>query len=380
MRLRLSRRSVSAFASLLLLLSAVVSAQPAVRGRSAVDRDRNPAVLARLVEDARVDMGAPGLSAAIVAGDTVVWAQGFGMADLEQNAPARPESVYRIASISKPIAATAVMQLVERGLVSLDDPIQRYLPSFPRKPQGEIRIRHLLTHTSGIRHYRGGEMFSREAYGSIERASTVFRDDPLLFAPGERYAYTTYGYNLLAAVVEAASGRSFDEFLRANIFGPAGMTSTFLERPQDVVPGRVQQYTRGPSGTWLRAPYVDLSNKWAGGGIISSVLDLARFDIALNSGRLLKPETLQLMYTSARLNSGAVTGYGLGWMVSQEDGRLRVAHSGGAIGGTTHLLREPRSRLAAVLLVNLDNVPRLGELAAQLLALAPSRLTSISSR
>jgi CubicO group peptidase (beta-lactamase class C family) len=129
----------------------------------------------------------------------------------------------------------------------------------------------------------------------------------------------------------------------------------------------------------MNAPYADLSVKWAGGGVISTVIDLARFDIALNAGRLLKPETLDLMYTSARLNSGALTGYGLGWMVSQEGGRLRVAHAGGATGGTTYLLREPKSRLASVILTNLDNVPRLSELAGQLLALAP-RPASTSTR
>jgi CubicO group peptidase (beta-lactamase class C family) len=366
MRLRLPRRHVLGFAPVL-LLSAVVSAQP-VR----ILHDRDPAVLARLSDDARAALGTPGLSAAIVVGEAVVWAQGFGLADVEQNAPVRPESVFRIASISKPITATAVLQLVERGLVSLDDPVQRFVPSFPRKPQGEIRLRHLLTHTSGIRHYRGNEMNSREFYPTVERALGVFRDDPLLFAPGEQYSYTTYGYNLLAAVVEAVSGRSFDDYLRQNVFGPAGMTSTFLERPQEVVRWRARQYVRAPlPGTWFNAPYVDLSVKWAGGGMISSTLDLARFDMALSGGRLLRPESLDRMYTSGRLNSGAYTGYGLGWMISQEAGRLRVAHSGGATGGSTFMLREPQSRLATVLLANADNVPRLRDLAEQLLALAP---------
>ncbi len=368
MRLRLPRRTVVALASLV-LLSAGVSAQSLV-ARVATDRD--PAVLARLSDDARLALGTPGLSAAVVVGESVVWAQGFGLADIEQNVAVRPESVFRIASISKPIAAVAVMQLVERGLVSLEDPIQRFVPSFPRKPQGEIRIRHLLTHTSGIRHYRGNEMNSRESYPTVERALAVFKDDPLLFAPGDQYAYSTYGYNLLGGVVEAASGRSFDEYLRFYVFGPAGMTSTFLERPQEIVRWRAHQYVRGTlPNTWFLAPYVDLSVKWAGGGMISSTLDLARFDIALNAGRLLRPDTLERMYTSARLNNGHITGYGLGWMVSGEGDRLRVAHSGGATGGTTFLLREPRTRVASVLLANMDNVPRLRELAEQLIALAP---------
>ena len=366
MRLRLPRRPAIVLATAV-LLSAALSAQPAM-----LVTDRDSAVLARLTDDARVGLGVPGLSAAVAVGEAVVWAQGFGTADLEQQTPVRADTVFRIASISKPISATAVMQLVERGLVSLDDPIQRFVPAFPRKPQGEVRVRHLLTHTSGIRHYRGDEFGSNDYFPTLERAIAIFKDDPLEFAPGEKYLYSTYGYNLLAGVVEAVSGRSFDDYLRANIFAPAGMTATLLERPQELVRYRARQYVRGATPfTWLNAPYADLSVKWAGGGIISTAGDLLRFAIALDAGRLLRPDTQDRMYTSTRLNSGALTGYGLGWMVSQDGARLKVAHSGGAMGGTTHLLREPKARLASVLLSNLDNVPRLRELADQLIVLAP---------
>jgi len=369
-------RYLRPFASLSLAgvaLSAVVSAQPAVPRRAVSDRD--PIVLARLADDWRVSVNAPGLSAAVVQGDQVVWAQGFGTADVELGAPVRPESVFRTASISKPITAVAVMQLVERGLVSLDDPIQKYVPSFPRKPQGEIRIRHLLSHTSGIRHYKGNEFSLAQSFPTLDRAIGIFRDDPLEFAPGERYLYSTYGYNLLQGVVESVTGLPFEEYLRSAIFGPAGMTTTYLERPQELVRHRARQYVRGPTPfSWLNAPYVDLSVKWAGGGIIATAGDIARFDIALNQGKLLRADTLEQMYTSARLNNGNLTGYGLGWMVNQQGTRQFVAHAGGAMGGTTYLLREPKARAAAVVFANLDNVPRLRELAEQLLALAPRPL------
>lgn len=368
-------RPIRTFFSLALAgcaLSAVVSAQSAAP-RAVSDRD--PAVLARLADDWRAGHGVPGLSAAVAAGDAVVWMQGFGLADVEQAVPVRPETVFRIASISKPITATAVMQLVERGLVSLDDPIQRYVPTFPRKPQGEVRVRHLLTHTSGIRHYKGSEFSLAESFPSLDRAIAVFRNDPLEFAPGEKHLYSTYGYNLLQGVVETASGRGFDEYLRSNIFVPAGMTSTFLEYPQELVRFRGRQYVRGPlPASWLNAPYVDNSVKWAGGGIISTASDIARFAIALDAGRLLKPETAERMYLSARLTNGNITGYGLGWMVWQDRGRTIVAHSGGAMGGTTYLIRDPKARTAAVVLANLDNVPRLREIAEQLMTLAPRPL------
>jgi CubicO group peptidase (beta-lactamase class C family) len=138
---------------------------------------------------------------------------------------------------------------------------------------------------------------------------------------------------------------------------------------------RGRQYVRGTlPGSWLNAPYVDNSVKWAGGGIISTASDIARFAIALDAGRLLKPETLERMYLSARLTNGNITGYGLGWMVSQDGVRTIVAHSGGAMGGTTYLIRDPKARTAAVLLANLDNVPRLRDLALQLMTLAPRPL------
>ena len=284
--------------------------------------DETRLALARLVDEHRRAIGAPAISAAVVVDGRIAWADGFGQADLEQEVPAHADTVYRIASISKPVAATAVMQLVERGLVGLDDPIQKYVPDFPRKPEGEIRLRHLLTHTSGIRHYKGDEFNSREYFATTAAAFRIFEDDPLLFAPGSKYQYSTYGYNLLAAVVEKVSGLPYEQYIQAHVFTPAGMTTARLEHPEDLVRHRARQYTKdtrpAPAFPLRNAPYVDLSYKWAGGGIIATALDLARFDIALNDGRLLKPATLQQMYTPARLTSGQETGYGLGWMVATD--------------------------------------------------------------
>src|SRR5919109_3491269 len=179
----------------------------------------------RIAAEGHRQSGAPGMSVAVVLDDRLAWSDGFGLADVENDVPARANTVYRIASISKPIAATAVMQLVERGRVSLDDPIQKYVPRFPAKGDQTITVRHLLTHTSGIRHYRGGEMESSREYETVIDALSIFQDDPLLFAPGTKYSYSTYAYNLLGAVVEAASGLNFETYLRTQVWGPAGMTS-----------------------------------------------------------------------------------------------------------------------------------------------------------
>ncbi len=322
--------------------------------------------------------GAPGLSAAVAVADEVIWTDGFGVADLEHDAPVRAETVFRIASISKPITATAVMQLVERSRVSLDDPIQKYVPAFPPKGEQTITIRHLLTHTSGIRHYQGDEFNHRGSYDSLEAAIEIFKDDPLLFSPGTKYSYSTYAYNLLAGVVERASGLTFEQYLREHIWTPAGMSATRLEHPDQIVKGRARPYVRagGASGRVVNAPFADLSIKWAGGGIISTAADLVRFHIALDAGKLLKAETLTLMYTPYRFADGSLSTYGLGWsviampLVANGPSTTWIAHSGGATGGTTYLLRNPRGKLAVAILTNVQSAPGLQALALEMARVA----------
>jgi CubicO group peptidase (beta-lactamase class C family) len=309
---------------------------------------------ADLVEQARKDWSAPGMSVAVVVDGRLSWSRGFGLADVENEVRAAPDTVYRIASISKPLAATAVMQLVERGRISLDDPLTKHVPSFPDRGLG-ITLRHLLTHTSGIRHYQDGEMDYKGHFETIEAALAVFRDDPLLFSPGTKYSYSSYAYNLLGAVVESASGLTFEAYMRENVWGPAGMTATRLEHQGEIVPKRSRQYVRSANGV-RNAPFADLSVKWAGGGMISTVEDLARFAIALDQGLLLKPETLASMYEPMTLADGTRTEYGLGWETKvDEKGRRWVAHGGGATGGSTYLLRLPEERFAVAIFANVQD-------------------------
>jgi CubicO group peptidase (beta-lactamase class C family) len=309
---------------------------------------------ADLVERARQDWAAPGMSVAVVVDGRLSWSRGFGLADVENGVAAAPDTVYRIASISKPLAATAVMQLVERGRISLDDLVTKHVPSLPDRGLG-ITLRHLLTHTSGIRHYQDGEMDYKEHFETIEAALDVFRDDPLLFSPGTKYSYSSYAYNLLGAVVESASGLTFEAYMREMVWGPSGMTATRLEHQGEIVPKRSRQYVRSGNGV-RNAPFADLSVKWAGGGMISTVEDLARFAIALDQGLLLKPETLASMYEPMTLADGTRTEYGLGWETrADEKGQRWVAHSGGATGGSTYLLRLPEKRFAVAIFANVQD-------------------------
>jgi CubicO group peptidase (beta-lactamase class C family) len=334
----------------------------------------------RVAAEGHKQSGAPGLSVALVVDDRIVWSKGFGLADVENEVPARPNTVYRIASISKPIAATAVMQLVERGRVNLDDTVQKYVPAFPVKGEQTMTVRHLMTHTSGIRHYREGEMESRDAYRTIADALRIFKDDPLLFEPGTKYSYSTYAYNLLAGVVESASGLSYEQYLNQHVWGPAGMTATYFDYPDVIIPRRARQYVKG-GGEVRNAPYADLSIKWAGGGVLSTAEDLARFHIALDQGKLLKAETLKQIYAPHRLKDASETTYALGWMVSKDDrGRAWVAHSGGATGGTTYLLRDPARKLAVAILCNVANAPGLRQLALKIADAAPGAAPTSAAR
>lgn len=363
------RRRLGLALTALALACATLTAQQATLPAAA----NTAAQLRAIAAKGREAAGAPGLSVAVAIGDVLAWSDGFGIADVEHDVAVKANTVFRIASISKPIAATAVMQLVERGRVSLDDPIQKYVPAFPTKGEQTITIRHLLTHTSGIRHYKGNEFNHREPYDSLDAALAIFKDDPLLFVPGSKYSYSTYAYNLLAGVVEKASGLTFEQYLRDHVWTPAGMATTRLEHPDEIVRDRARQYVKaGTTGRVRNAPYADLSVKWAGGGVISTASDLIRFHIALDAGTLLKPATLTQMYTPMQLTDGSASEYGLGWTILARPLAATgppvtwIAHSGGATGGTTYLLRNPQARVAVAILTNVQDAAGLQALAFDL--------------
>ncbi len=243
----------------------------------------------------------PGVSAAVMVNGKVVFSGGVGVANLESQEPQTGSTVHSIGSVSKTQAVVAVMQLVERGKVRLDAEIQDYAPWFPRKSQ-LITVRQILTHTSGIRHYKQGDFGPAEVnsfrhYDKFEESTRFWRDDPLLFEPGTHWAYSSYAVDLLQAVVETASGQSYESYLTEHVWAPAGMINTQLDSPVRIVPHRGHGYAWNAAlGRMENASNEDVSYKYAGGGVISSDEDLVRFGHALNSGVLLRPETIAEMY------------------------------------------------------------------------------------
>jgi len=308
----------------------------------------------------------PALSVAIVEDNQVRFRRGYGMADVENFVPAKDLTVFRIASVSKSLTAVAAMQLAEKGKLDLDAPVQKYVPSFPAK-SFPITTRQLLAHLSGIRHYKRGEGERTNRYENLTDALNIFKDDPLDFEPGLQFGYSTFSYTLLGAVIEGASGMRFEDYLRENIYKPAGMQYTQVDDLYAIIPNRAKGYAPRVfgkfDGTLRNAALMDSSYKIPGGGLVSTADDLARFAIAVQNGTLIKQATFEQMSRSQKTSDGRETGYGYGWFIDKREGRQpdgSIWHGGVQPGFTSDFWILPKKRFALVILTNLEGGGRLG--------------------
>jgi serine beta-lactamase-like protein LACTB, mitochondrial len=312
-----------------------------------------------------------GLSLAVVENGSLAWSGGWGYADLEGYVVFAPGTVWRLGSISKSLTAVAAMQLVERGKLDLDAPIQTYCPAFPKKPQ-PITSRQLLGHLSGIRHYAKDENFnSTRHYDSITASLDAFKNDPLVHPPGT-YTYSTYGYVVLGCVIEGASGRKFTDYLRESVTSPAGMDRTRPDDLRPIVARRARGYQVLEGGELGNAELADTSNKIPGGGLVSTAEDLARFAIALQKNLLLKPETFAQMQQPMKQSDGKDSPY-FGWTIGDKAGDKTLTHTGSQQGTSTALLMVPSRGFAVALISNTESVS-MGKLAREIAdILLPSR-------
>jgi serine beta-lactamase-like protein LACTB, mitochondrial len=231
-----------------------------------------------------------------------------------------------------------------------------------------ISTRQLMGHFAGIRNYQNDEPYSSKHYGSVLESLEVFSGDAVLFQPGTKYSYSSYGWNLVSAAVEGAASEPFLEFMRREIFTPIGMRHTVPDDVYMIVPGRASFYDRDSDGRLRNERYVDQSNKWAGGGFLSTPSDLVRFGFAMVDAELLKRETVDLLWTPLLLESGASTRYGLGWLTNELDGRKMVASPGASIGGQTSFIIFPEERIVLAVMSNVTKaeVAQLGQGLARL--------------
>ena len=301
----------------------------------------------------------PGFSATVAVDGKIVWSEAFGEADLENHVPVRTTTKFRLGSVSKLLTAAAVARLYEDGRLDLDAPVQRYVPYFPQK-QYPITPRQLAGHMSGIRHYRDSDPFySGKYYKTVREGLEIFQNDPLLFEPETKYEYSSYGYNLLSAVVEGASGQDFLSYMNDHVFAPLQMNHTVADRNDLIVEERTRFYYFGEKdGQFHNAPYVDNSYKWASGGFLTTAEDLARFGSAHLKAGFFKRETLNLLLTPQRLKTGKEAGtnsfsVGFGWRIAKDAKSNRIFHHGGAIeGGRAFLFINEKSKVVVALLAN----------------------------
>jgi serine beta-lactamase-like protein LACTB len=302
----------------------------------------------------------PGVSVAVVQDGELVWSAGFGMADLENFVPATPSTLFRLGSISKPITATAILQLSERGKLDLDAEVQKYCPAFPKK-EWPITTRELLGHLGGIRHYNPdgkGDIpdDSAKHFASMEESLQIFAGDPLVAKPGTKFHYSTYGYTLLGCVLEGAASEKYVDYVEENVFGPAGMEETQADNSFAVIQHRSRWYHKDKAGVVQNAGVLDSSYKIPGGGLISSADDMARFEIAILANKLLRPATREVMWTPQKAADGSPTGYALGWGIQKKYGLALVEHTGGQQGTSTSIFLVPERRAGIVVLANMDGV------------------------
>lgn len=323
----------------------------------------------------------PGIQIAVAVGGQLVWSEGFGYGDVEMHRPVTAATMFRIGSISKPMTADAVALLVQDGKLDLDAPIQRYVPSFPRK-HWPVTPRALAGHLAGIRGYRDDykENHSDRHYPTVTSGLAIFADDSLLFEPGTRFSYSTYGYSLLSAVIEGAAGQDFPTVMGARVFRPLGLAHTALDRTDSVIPERAQAYEPDTSRGFHIAPPIDNSYKWAGGGVLSTAEDLVKFGSAhLTAGRLTQ-QSMELLFTSMRTTTRAETGYGIGWYVGRDGWGHRIAyHAGSAIGGSANLVLDRDRRVVFAMCLNLSGTDAVGGMLSPVWAELP-HLFELDSR
>jgi serine beta-lactamase-like protein LACTB len=337
-------RIITAF--LLLFYCYSVSAQTSGTNQFIRDQSFKKAIQTskRYIDSLQSSQHIPGLSICVGNRDKILWAEGFGSADLENQVPVTINSMFRLGSVSKVLTSLGVGRLYQQGKLDLDASIQRYLPDFPEK-RYSFTARQLAGHTAGIRHYGPNDPTSTpKRYKSVQEGLAIFSKDSLLFKPGSAYNYSTYGYNLLSAVVEAAAGKDFLSYMRDSIFLPLGLTHTSPDYNDSILPGRVRFYENIKNGKVVNAALVDNSYKWAGGGFLSTPVDLVNMIRGLLNHRLLDEKTVEQLFTSQHLDNGSLTNVGIAWRINETKSGVRYIHHGGLIdGGRTFVFFYPDS-------------------------------------
>lgn len=294
----------------------------------------------------------PGLALRVLRDGKPIKTAAYGLANIELNVKVTPKSVFEIGSDTKQFTAACILLLQQEGKLSVDDPITKYLKDAPAD-WGNIRIHHLLSHTSGLKSYTGLDGFEFTRHLNQKQFIEAIAKLPRKFAPGDAFDYCNTGYNLLGLIIENVSGQNYWQFLRERIFGPLGMNSSTRRDPSIIVTNRVDGYEHPRRGGLVNRDY-DLTDIFAAGAIVSTVEDLSLWDNALDTDKLLSSDSKRQMWTPAKLNNGNETDYGFGWRMGTVDGHKNIGHGGSTSGFSATNQRFPDDRLVVIILSNTD--------------------------
>ena len=310
-----------------------------------------------IVEQVRDSSKVPGIAITVIKKGEIALSEGFGYSDLESETPVDPaKTLFRIGSVSKSVTAIGLGILMEEGKIDLDTSIYFYLPEFPQK-RWDFTTRQAAGHLAGIRHYRNDEFVNNKHYPDVISGLSIFMHDSLLFEPGSQYRYSTYGWNLVSAIMERAASQPFLEFMQTRIFDPLELTNLQPELKGNRIQNLSSFYQLNENEI-VAAPEVDNSYKWAGGGFISTTEDLAKFaHKVFFDYALLEESTVEQLIVPMTLPDGESTNYGLGWRTGEDErGHFYIGHSGGSVGGITMLIIYPEEKIVAAMLSNSSNV------------------------
>lgn len=303
----------------------------------------------------------PGVSLAVCRDGKLVKASGYGLANVELDVPVTPETIFQTGSVGKQFTSMAIMMLFEEGKIGLDDKLTKFIPESPAAWK-DVTIRQLLTHTSGIPDYGGEEETMSKGVVNFRKDYTeeelvqAFAKMPMEFAPGEKWSYSNTGYVLLGIVIHRVTGQFYGDFLQQRIFQPLEMKSTRIISEADIVPHRSSGY-RLVNGELKNQEWVSPTlNTTADGALYTNVLDLARWDAALYTTKLLKESSFDTMWTPVKLKDGKTYPYGFGWSLEPKNGHRAVSHDGAWQGFTMSISRYVNDRLTVIVMTNLDSL------------------------
>lgn len=293
----------------------------------------------------------PGVALVVVQDGKPVKTAAYGLCNLELNVPVKPETVFEIGSITKQFTAAGIMMLAEEGKLSVDDKIAMHLSSIP-STWTNVTIRHLMTHTSGIKSYTGLDGYQLTRHLTQAQFIKAIGQEPLEFAPGQSWKYCNTGFSLLGYIIENVSGRNYWDFMSQRIFQPLGMNTTTNRLPGLIIPNRAAGYEQ-TNHVHINRDY-DLTEVFSAGAIASTVGDLAKWSAALDGTTLLKAASKEQMWTPTNLPDAKSTKYGFGWYVETLEGHKNIGHGGSTSGFSATIQRFPDDKLAIIILTNTD--------------------------